>query len=391
MARRDVVRCPRCRRYQEKSGHGADVTRRPLMTHLRHDAARCAALHSTFDRCVTVSASKLGAKMKRREFIVLIGGAATAWPLAAHAQSGDRVRRVGALISGSASDPDLQSNARALEKSLQNLGWVAGRNLVIDYRWGEGNLVRTRGLAKELLDKAPDVLLAVGVGALIAFRDLTHAVPIVFARVSDPVGQHLVDNVVRPGGNVTGFSNFEPAMSGKWLQVLKDVAPNITHVAVIANPEMTALDYFLPSIIAATGPLNVATTKLPVKNPDDIEPAIASAADRPNGGLIVAPDALLLANRGAVIAQANKYRLPAIYPFRFYASEGGLVSYGIDPDQQFPGVASYIDRILKGEKPGDMPVQAPTKFQLVINLKTAKTIGLTVPQPMLLLADEVIE
>jgi putative tryptophan/tyrosine transport system substrate-binding protein len=329
--------------------------------------------------------------MRRREFIALLSS--TGWALAARAQSGDRVRRVGALIGGSASDPDLQSNAHALEKSLQNLGWIAGRNLTIDYRWGEGNFVRMRGLAKELFDKAPDVLLAVGGVPLLVFRDATHTVPIIFARVSDPVGQHFVDNVVRPGGNVTGFTNFEPSMSGKWLQVLKDVAPSITQVGVIANPETShpGLDDYLPSILAAAVPLSITATKLPVKNLDDIERAIASAADRPSGGLIIVPDAFLLSNRGAVIEQANKYRLPAIYPFRFFASEGGLVSYGIDPDQQFPGVASYIDRVLKGEKPGDMPVQAPTKFQLVINLKTAKAIGLTVPQPMLLLADEVIE
>jgi putative ABC transport system substrate-binding protein len=238
----------------------------------------------------------------------------------------------------------------------------------------------------------PDVVLAVGGPApVVALRDETHTLPIVFARVSDPVGQGLVASLARPGGNVTGFSNFEPEMAGKWLETLEAIAPHIIRVVVIGNPETSVLDVFFRSIVAASGSLTVETVRTPIQNVDDIKRAIAAAGDKPGGGLIVVPDAFNSSNRAAIIAQASQYRVPAIYPFRIYPSEGGLVSYGIESKEQLRGAASYVDRILNGEKPAELPVQMPTTFDLVINLKTAKALGLTVPPTLLAIADQVIE
>lgn len=238
---------------------------------------------------------------------------------------------------------------------------------------------------------SPDVILTTGTASIAALRAETQTVPVVFTRVSDPVGQGFVDNLAKPGGNVTGFSNFEPAIAGKWLQTLKEIAGDIVRVVVIANPETSALDNYFRAVVAVSGTLGVEPVRAPIHNFDDIESTIAAAADAKGGGLIILPDALILNYRAPVIAAARKYRLPAIYPFRLFAKEGGLVSYGIDTTEQFRGAASYVHRILRGEKPGDLPVQAPVKFELVINLTTAKALGLTISPALLSIADDLIE
>ena len=329
--------------------------------------------------------------MRRREIIVLLGGAAVAWPLAVRAQQGGRVRRVAALI-GPPKDFDTEANIAAFEKILQGLGWALGRDVAIDYRFGAAiDPARARTLAKELLATMPDVVLVLGLAPLVALRNETRTVPIVFARVSNPVEQGFVASLAKPGGNVTGFSNFEPDMAGKWLQTLKDVAPAVMRVAIIANPDGTPLDNYFRAIAAPATALGVEPVRAAVHDIDDVQRIIAAMSERPGGGLIIPSDPVTLSNRAVVIAAAAKYRLPAIYPFRVYASEGGLVAYGVDTNEQFRGAASYVDRILKGEKPADLPVQAPDKFELIVNLKTAKALGITVSPNLLLTADEVIE
>ena len=327
----------------------------------------------------------------RRQFISALGGMTVAWPLVARAQQPERVRRVGVLLGGAASDPDFQSNVRAFEEALRSLGWTSGRDIVIDYRWVSGNAALAREFTRELLGMSPDLIVAVGLAPIAALRDATHTVPVVFARLSDPVGLGFVTNLARPGGNVTGFTNFESSIAGKWLQTLKEIAPETVRVAVMANPEVSLLDSYFRSIASVAGALSVEPVQAPVRNQDDIERAIAAANGKPGGGLIVLPDGFTISNATTIIAQAAKYRLPAIYPFRFFASDGGLVSYGVNTNEELRGAASYVDRILKGERPADLPVQEPTKFELVVNLKTAKALGLTVPQTLLATADEVIE
>jgi putative ABC transport system substrate-binding protein len=329
--------------------------------------------------------------MRRREFITLLGGAVAAplfRPCAVDAQ-GSRIRRVAVLVSQT-KNSDVQANNDAFEKGFQELGWTVGRDLVINYRFGAINPSRAASSAKEMLAMAPDVVVAVGLAPLGAFRDQT-TVPIVFARVSNPVEQGFVKSLAKPGGNITGFSNFEPAMAGKWLQTLKDVAPSIERVALMATPYTSALDNYFSSVATPARSLAVEPIRTPVQNLDDVQHVIVAIAEKPGGGLIVLPDGLTLGNRTTVIGLAAKYRVPAIYPFRVYAIDGGLVAYGVNTNGQFRGAASYVDRIIKGENPGDLPVQAPDKFELVINLKTAKALGLTVSPNLLSIADEVIE
>ena len=328
--------------------------------------------------------------MKRRDFLVLLSGAAATWPHAARTQQ-DRVRRVGVLRDAQPSDPDAQSDIAAFENAFQKLGWRLGHNVTVEYHWSGGDPELSRALAKELLKTPPDVIIAVGTAAVSALRNETHTIPIVFARVSDPVGKGLVASLARPGGNITGFSNFELDMGGKWLETLKEIAPTVTNVAVVGNPGTTALDGFFSSIATASRGLGVELFKVPVHDLHEMADAITEAAHKPSGGMIVPPDGFMISNRKAVIAKAMELRLPAVYSFRFFVTDGGLVSYGINTIEQFRGVASYVDRILKGEKPSNLPVQAPTKFELAINLTTAKVIGLTVPPTMLGRADEVIE
>jgi putative tryptophan/tyrosine transport system substrate-binding protein len=328
--------------------------------------------------------------MKRREFIALLGGAvAVSYPGAAHAQ--DRMRRVAVSRDTNAGDPDAEADNAAFEKTIQELGWAIGRNITIDYRWSGGNAERARVLASEALKTLPDVIVAIGTASVGALRAETRTVPIVFARVSDPVGQGFVTNLAKPGGNITGFSNFELSMGGKWVETLKEIAPSVSRVAVMANPNTSALDGYFNSIVAASASLGIKPIKAPIHDNLELERAMANVGERPDGGAIVLPDGFMISNRDAVIAQANKVLLPVLYPFRLFTDAGGLVSYGINTIEQFRGVASYVDRILKGERPGDLPVQGPTKFQLVINLKAAQAIGLNISPSVLVRADEVIE
>jgi putative ABC transport system substrate-binding protein len=326
--------------------------------------------------------------MRRRNFLRGLGSAA-AWPLAARAQRGERTRRVGVL--NTARDPQNDSGDAVFVKTLQDLGWKIGGNLVIDYRAAAGDTARAQTIAKELLGLGPDVVMATGITAVAALRAQTSSVPIVFVRVSDPVGRGFVDGLARPGGNVTGFSNFDLEMGGKWLQILKEMVPATTRAVVIGNPRTSALDGYFQTIAAGGNPLGIESVRAPVFIIDEMARAIALAGGRPGGGLIAVPDGFTVDHRAAFIEQANRQRVPAIYAYRFFANEGGLVAYGVDADTQYRGAASYVDRILKGAVPADLPVQRPTKFELVVNLKTAKALGLTVPDTLLARADEAIE
>jgi putative ABC transport system substrate-binding protein len=325
--------------------------------------------------------------MRRREFITLVGGAA-AWPLAVRAQQPERVRRV-IVLMGIANDAEAQARAVALRQALQVLGWIMGRNIQIDYSFADGDVERMRVYAKEAVASGPDLILAVTNPALRAIRNATRDQPIMFLQVSDPVGEGFVESLAHPGGNVTGFTNFEPEMGGKWLQTLKEIAPAVEHVAVVLHPETSAHAGFLRTAETASVALGMRVTSLGVHSVNEIEPAITQFARVPKGGLIVAPHPV---TRGKLpIELAAHHRLPAIYPFAFHAREGGLVAYGIDQVDQWRSAATYIDRILRGTKPADLPVQQPTKYELVINLKTAKELGLEVPPMLLARADEVIE
>jgi putative tryptophan/tyrosine transport system substrate-binding protein len=327
----------------------------------------------------------------RREFITLLGGAAVGWPLVARAQQIDRMRRIGVLMGLVVNDPEAQSRVAAFENGLRELGWVKGRNLSIEYRWaGDGNVLRDH--AAELLAMAPDLILANSTPVTVALREQSPAVPIVFTQVVDPVGQGLVPKLAHPGGNVTGFTSFEFSIGTKWLEALKQIAPRVTRVALVFNPQSAPFaDLFLRPVEAAASSFSVVPIGAAVRDPVDVDRVFDTLAREPNGGLMVLPDISMTNYREAIVALAARYRVPAIYPFRFFAISGGLMSYGTDVAEIFRRAAGYVDRILKGEKPGDLPVQAPTKYELVINLKIAKALGLTAPPTLLALADEVIE
>jgi putative ABC transport system substrate-binding protein len=328
---------------------------------------------------------------KRREFITLLGGAAAAWPVAARAQQSERMRRIGVLMGLVAGDPEAQSRVVAFENGLRKLGWVKGRNLSIKYRWaGDGSVLRDH--AAELLAMGPDLILANSTPVTLALREQSGAVPIVFTQVTDPVGQGLVPNLAHPGGNLTGFTSFEFSIGTKWLEALKQLAPRVTRVALVFNPQSAPFaDLFLRPIEAAAPSFSVMPIGAAVRDPTDVDRMFDMLAREPNGGLMVLPDISMTNYREAIIALAARQQVPAVYPFRYFAASGGLMSYGTDVTEVFWRAAAYVDRILKGEKPGDLPVQAPTKYELVINLKTAKALGLTVPPTLLALADEVIE
>jgi len=325
--------------------------------------------------------------MKRRTFISLLGGAA-AWPLAARAQ---QPRRIGVLLAGDPTDPENQNRAEVLEAGLRDLGWISGRNLRIDYRWAHTNAsVRTQ--AAELVAAKSELIVATNTPALVAAQRATGSIPIVFNSVTDPVAQGFVASLARPGGNSTGFGHWQSTMGGKWLELLKETAPEVTHVSVVFNPDTaTYAGLFLPTMEAAAHSLAVPLTVSPIHDSAGMERALASVASQPNGGLVLLPDAFTWSIRGQVVALAARYRLPAIYQYGHIAREGGLMSYGIDLVDVFRQTATYVDRILKGDKPADLPVQLPTKFELAINLKTAKALGLQIPDRLLALADEVIE
>jgi putative ABC transport system substrate-binding protein len=331
------------------------------------------------------------AKMRRRAFITLLGGAAAAWPLAARAQS-SAVRRIGVLMGRSANDPEGQKQAAALQRGLQELGWSPGRNLEIDYRWPAGNAGLTQASAKELVELRPDILVANSTPSLIAARGATSTIPIVFVAIADPVAQGFVQSLARPGGNMTGFEAEEPSMGAKWVQLLNEIAPRIGPTTVIFNPDSAPFSrMFLPSMEAARPAAAFQLIISPVRNETEVNRAIVDAGRQPSGGLIVLPDSFLSSRHEMIVALVEKQHLPAIYSVSEFSRSGGLIAYGFDRADQFRRAAAYVDRILKGEKPADLPVQLPTKFQLVINLKTAKALGLTVPQTLLVAADEVIE
>ena len=327
--------------------------------------------------------------MQRREFITLLGGAAAVvWPRAAVAQ---QVRRIGILM-GVANDQEGQSRVRSLEAGLQDLGWRNGRNLQIEYRWAAGDLDRTRALAKELVGLGPDLIVAGNTPVVAALMQQTRTIPIVFVMVSDPVGSGLVTNLARPDGNVTGFSNFEFSMGGKWMQLIKEMVPNVASIGVLFN-SVTApyASGYMRSAEAAGSSMSVAVRTLPVPDASGIEPAIANLAATPNSALFVLTDVFTTVNRETITILTAKYQLPAVYPHKYFVIGGGLISYGIDIADLHRRSASYVDRILKGATPAELPVQAPTKYELAINLKTAKALGLTMPSSLLTRADEVIE
>jgi putative tryptophan/tyrosine transport system substrate-binding protein len=326
--------------------------------------------------------------MRRREVIPLLCGAA-AWPLTARAQQGERLRRVGVLMA--VDNSDQRANYAAFLHALQQLGWVDGHNVRIDTRWAGGQASEIRKYAAEMVGLTPDVIVSTGTAAMVPLLQATRIVPIVFANVADPVGAGYVDTMARPGGNATGFVQFEYSLSGKWLELLKQIAPSVTRVAVLRDPNITSgIGQF--AVIEATAPsLGVEVSAIDVRDAREIERAIAAFAHAPNGGLILTASALAVAHDELIIALAAQYKLPAVYYRRYFVEAGGLVSYGYDVLQQYRGAAGYVDRILKGEKPADLPVQAPTKYELVVNLKTAKALNLTIPQTLLATADKVIE
>ena len=330
-----------------------------------------------------------GEAMRRREFIAFIGSTAVAWPLAARAQQGERVRRVGVIMNGDNSDQ--RASYAAFLQALQQLGWTDGHNVRIDTRWAGGQASEIRKYATDMVALTPDVVVAGGTAAVIPLLQATHTVPIVFVNVADPVGAGFVDTMARPCGNTTGFVQYEYSFCGKWVELLKQIAPAMTRVAVLRDQNIpSGIGQF--AVIQATAPsVGVEVSALNVRDAEEIKRAIAAFASSPNGGLILTASALAVAHSELIIALAAQYKLPAIYYRRYFVDGGGLVSYGYDVRQQFRGVAGYVDRILKGEKPADLPVQAPTKYELVINLKTAKTLGLVIPQALLATADEVIE
>ena len=330
--------------------------------------------------------------MRRRAFISLLGVAA-ACPRTLMAQQPNQVRRIGVLMDFAADDPQAQSNVVALQRGLNKLGWSQGGNLEIDYRWARGDAVLVWKFAKELVELRPDVIVAHSSPVVTTLLGETRNIPIVFVSISDPVGEGFVASFARPGGNVTGFTNFESSMTGKWVELLKDIAPELTRVAFLFNPQMAAGggSYFLRPIDAAASTLKVKSVMALVHDDDEIEAAFAALAREPGAGAVLLPDIFTVAHYQRVIALAESYRVPTVYSYRFMVERGGLISYGVDIDNLFERAATYVDRILKGAKPADLPVQAPTKFELVINQKTAKALGFTVPDTLIARAEDVIE
>ena len=330
--------------------------------------------------------------MRRRDFIKLIGSGTVAWPLAARAQQGVRMRRIGVLMSFAADDPHAPPLVSALAQGLQERGWSVGGNIRIDYRWGANNLDLFRKYAAELVALAPDVVVGTAASIVAALQQASHTVPIVFVTTIDPVGSGLVASLARPGGNATGFIAYEFSIAGKWLELLKEIAPRVTRVAVLRDPFVPAGSGGFAAIQTVAPSLGVEVTPIGVASPDEIEGGLKAFARSANDGLImVGPPSSVQLHRDLIIALAARYRLPAVYSSVTFPPSGGLVSYATDALDQYRRAAGYVDRILKGEKPADLPVQAPTKYELVINLKTAKALGLTIPPSVLTRADEVIE
>jgi putative tryptophan/tyrosine transport system substrate-binding protein len=329
--------------------------------------------------------------LRRRDFITLVGGTAVAWPLAAHAQQPERMRLIGMLSSSSETDSDWQTRLAALRQGLAELGWKEGRNIKIDNRWAAGDPNRSRAYAAELVALNPDVIFAAPSSALAAVQRETRTIPVVFAQIADPVGAGFVASLAHPGGNITGFALYEFAIGAKWLELLKQIAPSVTRAAVVYDPASPNSTGFLPMIEAAGRLLGVQVLTYVVHDTAEIERAINMFAAEPNGGLILVPSLLTHEKRDFIISLANRHRLPNVYAFRYYPASGGLASYGVDNIELYKRAASYVDRILRGENPADLPVQVANKYQLVINLKTAKALGLEIQPTLLARVDEVIE
>jgi putative ABC transport system substrate-binding protein len=327
--------------------------------------------------------------MRRREFITLLGGAA-AWPLAARAQHGERVRRIAVAMSFPEGDAETQTRLVALRSGLRQLGWIEGRNIQIEFRHIESR-ERLPAEAAAVVSGGPDIILTNGTPVTAAMQAATRTIPIVFTNVADPISNRLVASLARPGENITGFSNYEPAIGGKWMQALKDVVPSLARILVVFSPDNPISAHLLKSVEAGASSFGMATTASPVRNANHLKEAIESFAREPRGGLLTLPDGRMTALRAEIFNLALAHRLPAIYPFRFFAKEGGMMSYGIEASAAYHQAAVYVDRILKGSNPADLPVQNPTKYEFVINLKTAKAIGLSISESLLVRADEVIE
>jgi len=332
-----------------------------------------------------------GDRLRRREVIALLGGA-VAWPLVARAQESRRVRRVGVLATVPADDSEIQARMAAFHQGLQEKGWIVGRNIRIDYRWSAaGDDEQTRKYAAELIALAPEVVLAVATATVGPLKRVSGTTPIVFVQVSDPVGAGFVESLARPGGNTTGFTLFEFSMSAKWLELLKDIEPSLTRVAVLRDPDLASGIGQFAAMQSVAPSLGMELTPIGVRGASEIERALSAVTQRSNTGLVVLPGSLTLLHRKLIITLAAHHHLPAVYPYRYHVIDGGLISYGPDTIDKYRLAAGYVDRILKGEKPAELPVQAATKFELVINLKTAKTLGLDIPPTLLARADEVIE
>ena len=329
--------------------------------------------------------------MRRRDFINFLSVATVAWPISAHAQQVERTRKIAILIPFRDDEPQVKARLSAFKQRLHELGWIESRNIRFDYRFTGQDAERIRTGTEELIALGPDVIVAWSNTTVVTLQKATQTIPIVFAGASDPVGSGFVTNLSHPGGNITGFQNFEAEIGGKWLDLLKKIAPGVRRVAFVHSPKISANVAFVRAAEAASTSLGVTVTAAAVQGIADIEHVLTDFAKEPSGGLILAPFPLITNNQDGIIALASDLRLPAIYPFRYFATNGGLASYGFDPVDPHRQVASYVDRILKGEKPGNLPVQAPTRYELVINLKTAKALGLTVPPSILAQADEVIE
>jgi putative ABC transport system substrate-binding protein len=331
--------------------------------------------------------------MRRREFISLLGGTVASWPLAARAQQLERVRRIGVFVNLAEGDREGQLSIEAFQRGLREFGWIEGRNIQVDYRWSPGaDTNRIRAAAMDLVASRPDLILASATEGLAAFSDATKTIPIVFVSVSDPVGQGFVSNLARPGGNLTGFTAFEFSMGGKWIEILKEIAPKLARVAVLFNPKTAPyFASFLRSIETGAASLGLPWTAAPVNDVAEIEPKIAALAREPDGGLICPSDSFTSVHRKTIISLAASHRLPTIYAWREFGPDGGLVTYGLSAVDLYRRAAPYVDRILRGAHPGELPIQQPTKFDLVINLQTAKALGLEVPPTLLARADEVIE
>jgi putative tryptophan/tyrosine transport system substrate-binding protein len=328
--------------------------------------------------------------MRRREFISLLGGTAV-WPLIARAQQPERVRRIGVLSVLDEGDREMKAWLAAFRQRLESLGWSEDRNVRIDVRFVAADAKLAQALASELVALQPDVILAQSTEITAALQKETRAIPIVFVAVSDPIGSGFIGSLARPGGNLTGLLNFEATITGKWLAMLKEIAPQLSRAALVANPKTTPFDFFVRAAEAAIPTLAIELVTRPVETNADIERSIASFASTPNGGLLLVPDGTTIAHRDLIIALAARHRLPAVYSARYFVAAGGLMSYGTDRADVFRQAASYIDRILRGAKPAEIPVQAPVKYETVVNLNTAKALGLDVPPSLLVRADEVIE